>query len=107
MTDYKSIKTFDELIEREHSKLGTDSRNAYEEGAQLFTLNAIILPTHHHNMDNKVYIEDAFDEAVLSPGGELMLKVIAAKQVLKLNVFSREKTLQLYGVTESDLRKYA
>ncbi len=31
MTDYKGIKSFNELIEKEHGKIGTDSRNAYEE----------------------------------------------------------------------------
>jgi len=37
MTDYKGIKTFDELIEKEHVKIGTDSRNQYEEkNATLF-----------------------------------------------------------------------
>ena len=35
MTDYKGIKTFDELIEKEHGKIGTDSRNKYEESAQM------------------------------------------------------------------------
>ena len=26
MTEYKGIKTFDELIEKEHGKIGTESR---------------------------------------------------------------------------------
>jgi len=30
MKDYKGIKSFDELIEREHGEIGTDSRNEYE-----------------------------------------------------------------------------
>ena len=29
MTEYKGIKTFDELIEKEHGKIGTDRRNEY------------------------------------------------------------------------------
>jgi hypothetical protein len=36
MTDYKSIKTFYELIEHEHSKIGIESRNAYKEKTQIF-----------------------------------------------------------------------
>ena len=36
MTDYKGIKSFDELIEREHGKIGTESRNTYEERSQMF-----------------------------------------------------------------------
>jgi DNA-binding XRE family transcriptional regulator len=42
MTDYKGIKTFDELIEREHGKIGTESRNSYEEGAQLFIVSEML-----------------------------------------------------------------
>ncbi len=42
MTDYKGIKTFDELIEREHGKIGTDSRNEYEESATLFIVSEML-----------------------------------------------------------------
>lgn len=42
MTDYKGIKTFDELIEREHGKIGTESRNRYEESAQMFIVSEML-----------------------------------------------------------------
>ena len=42
MTDYSGIKTFDELIEREHGKIGTDSRNEYEERAQMFIISEML-----------------------------------------------------------------
>lgn len=42
MKDYKNIKTFDELIEVEHGKIGTESRNKYEEGAQMFILSEML-----------------------------------------------------------------
>ena len=42
MTDYKGIKTFDELIEREHGKIGTESRNDYEEKAQMFIISEML-----------------------------------------------------------------
>jgi len=42
MTDYKGIKTFDELIEREHGKIGTESRNKYEESAQMFIVSEML-----------------------------------------------------------------
>ena len=42
MTDYKGIKSFDELIEKEHGKIGTDSRNAYEEKAQMFIISEML-----------------------------------------------------------------
>ncbi|MGE4288901.1 MAG: helix-turn-helix domain-containing protein [Salinivirgaceae bacterium] len=42
MTDYKGIKSFDELIEREHGKIGTDSRNEYEEKAQMFIVSEML-----------------------------------------------------------------
>ena len=42
MTNYSGIKTFDELIEQEHGKIGTESRNAYEEGAQMFIISEML-----------------------------------------------------------------
>ncbi len=42
MTDYKGIKSFDELVEREHGKIGTDSRNDYEERAQMFIVSEML-----------------------------------------------------------------
>lgn len=42
MTDYSGLKTFDELIEREHGKIGTDSRNEYEERAQMFIISEML-----------------------------------------------------------------
>jgi DNA-binding XRE family transcriptional regulator len=42
MTDYKGIQTFDELIEREYGKIGTDSRNKYEESAQMFIVSEML-----------------------------------------------------------------
>ena len=42
MKDYKNIKTFDGLIELEHGKIGTESRNKYEEGAQMFIVSEML-----------------------------------------------------------------
>lgn len=42
MTDYNGINTFDELIEREHGKIGTDSRDKYEQNAQMFILSEML-----------------------------------------------------------------
>jgi|SRR5690606_5280385 len=42
MKDYKNIKTFDELIELEHGKLGTESRNKYEEESQMFIVGEML-----------------------------------------------------------------
>ena len=42
MTDYTGIKSFDELIGREHGKIGTDSRNEYEERAQMFIVSEML-----------------------------------------------------------------
>lgn len=38
----KKITNFDELIELEHGKIGTDSRNEYEEKAQLFIVSEML-----------------------------------------------------------------
>jgi ribosome-binding protein aMBF1 (putative translation factor) len=42
MTDYKNITNFDELIEIEHGKIGSDSRNEYEERAQMFIVSEML-----------------------------------------------------------------
>jgi DNA-binding XRE family transcriptional regulator len=42
MTDYNGIKTFDELLEKEYGKVGTESRNAYEEKAQMFIVSEML-----------------------------------------------------------------
>lgn len=42
MKHYKNIKTFDDLIELEHGKIGTERRNKYEEGAQMFIVSEML-----------------------------------------------------------------
>jgi DNA-binding XRE family transcriptional regulator len=42
MDKYKEIKNFDELIELEHGTLGTESRNQYEEHAQMFIISEML-----------------------------------------------------------------
>jgi len=42
MKDYKNIKTFDQLVEVEHGKIGTESRNTYEEKTQMFIISEML-----------------------------------------------------------------
>jgi DNA-binding XRE family transcriptional regulator len=42
MIDYSGIRDFDELIEREHGKIGSESRNEYEERAQMFIISEML-----------------------------------------------------------------
>nr|WP_315156259.1 hypothetical protein [uncultured Flavobacterium sp.] len=42
MKAYKNIQTFDQLIDVEHGKIGTESRNTYEEKSQLFIINEML-----------------------------------------------------------------
>lgn len=42
MKNYRSIRTFDELIDLEHGKIGTESRNTYEENAQMFIVSEML-----------------------------------------------------------------
>ncbi|MDO9154104.1 MAG: helix-turn-helix transcriptional regulator [Paludibacter sp.] len=42
MDKYKGITTFDELIEVEHGKIGTDKRNVYEQKAQMFIVSEML-----------------------------------------------------------------
>jgi DNA-binding XRE family transcriptional regulator len=42
MDKYKNVSNFDELIELEHGKIGTESRNQYEENAQMFIISEML-----------------------------------------------------------------
>jgi len=42
MKDYNNIKTFNELIDLEHGKVGTESRSKYEESAQMFIISEML-----------------------------------------------------------------
>ena len=42
MTNYTGVKTFDELLEREHGIIGTESRNEFEEKAQMFIVSEML-----------------------------------------------------------------
>ncbi|WP_298142997.1 helix-turn-helix transcriptional regulator [Flavobacterium sp.] len=42
MKKYTDIRTFDQLIEVEHGKIGTASRNAYEENSQMFIVSEML-----------------------------------------------------------------
>jgi ribosome-binding protein aMBF1 (putative translation factor) len=42
MTEYSGITNFDELIEKEHGKIGSDNRNSYEERAQMFIVSEML-----------------------------------------------------------------
>jgi DNA-binding XRE family transcriptional regulator len=42
MDDYKNISSFEELIEKEHGKIGIPSRNEYEENAQKFIISEML-----------------------------------------------------------------
>lgn len=50
--------------------------------------------------------DNGLDEVHLSEEDEIKARVIAARRVLKLNTFSREKTLELYRITEEDIKQY-
>lgn len=42
MEKYKNIKTFDDLVDLEHGTIGTESRNKYEDGAQMFIVSEML-----------------------------------------------------------------
>ncbi len=42
MDKYKNITNFEQLIEVEHGKIGTKSRNKYEENAQMFIISEML-----------------------------------------------------------------
>lgn len=42
MKTYETIQNFDELIELEHGKIGTETRNVYEERSQMFIVSEML-----------------------------------------------------------------
>ena len=42
MDKYKNVTDFEQLIELEHGKVGAESRNKYEEGAQMFIISEML-----------------------------------------------------------------
>jgi DNA-binding XRE family transcriptional regulator len=42
MKEYKKISTFNQLIELEHGKIGTETRNVYEEKSQMFIISEML-----------------------------------------------------------------
>ena len=42
MKKYKNITNFDQLVEVEHGKIGTESRNNYEEKTQMFIISEML-----------------------------------------------------------------
>ena len=42
MKNYQNIQNFDQLIEVEHGKIGTESRNSFEEKSQMFIISEML-----------------------------------------------------------------
>ena len=42
MEKYKNIKNFEQLIEMEHGKIGTEIRNTYEANSQMFIISEML-----------------------------------------------------------------
>lgn len=42
MEKYKNMKNFEQLVEVEHGKIGTESRNSYEESSQMFIISEML-----------------------------------------------------------------
>jgi DNA-binding XRE family transcriptional regulator len=42
MKEYKKISTFNQLIELDHGKIGTETRNVYEEKSQMFIISEML-----------------------------------------------------------------
>ena len=42
MKNYQNVQNFDQLIEVEHGKIGTESRNSFEEKSQMFIISEML-----------------------------------------------------------------
>lgn len=47
MKDYKNVRNFDELLDVEYGKIGTDSRNEFDERAQMFIVSEMLKEARH------------------------------------------------------------
>lgn len=89
MTDYKGIKTFDELIEREHGKIRTDSRNEYEEKATLFIVSEMLKEARKESqMTQEQLAEKDGTKKVILP--ELIMPVGISSYQLKLEFLKKD-----------------
>ena len=68
MNKYKDIKTFEELIELEHGKIGTENRNKYEESSQMFIVSEMLKEARKEaNLTQEQLAEKAGTKKVISP----------------------------------------
>jgi ribosome-binding protein aMBF1 (putative translation factor) len=82
MTDYKGIKTFDELIEIEHGKIGTESRNKYEESAQMFIVSEMLKEARkeamltHEQLAEKAGTKKSYISRIENARGDIQLSTL-------------------------------
>ena len=64
----KKITSFDELIELEHGKIGSNSRNEYEEHAQMFIVSEMLKEARlEANLTQQQLAERAGTKKVIYP----------------------------------------
>ena len=76
MKDYSNIKTFDELIEREHGKIGSESRNAYEEKAQMFIISEMLKEARQEANLTKAGTKKSYISKIENAKGNIQLSTL-------------------------------
>jgi DNA-binding XRE family transcriptional regulator len=82
MDKYKNVKTFDDLIEVEHGKVGTESRSIYEENAQMFIIAEMLRQARkeakltQEQLANKVGTKKSYISKIENGKGNIQLSTL-------------------------------
>ena len=82
MIDYSGFQDFDELIELEHGKIGSDSRNDYEERAQMFIVSEMLIEARkeakltQEQLAEKAGTKKSYISKIENPKGNIQLSTL-------------------------------
>ena len=82
MDKYKNINSFDDLIEIEHGKVGSESRSIYEENAQMFIIAEMLKQARkeakltQEQLANKVGTKKSYISKIENGKGNIQLSTL-------------------------------
>ena len=82
MKDYTNVRNFDELLDREYGKIGTDSRNKYDERAQMFIVSEMLKVARHEanltqeQLANKAGTKKSYISKIENAKGNIQLSTL-------------------------------
>jgi len=82
MKDYKNVRNFDELLDVEYGKVGTDSRNEYDEQSQMFIVSEMLKEARHEanltqeQLANKAGTKKSYISKIENAKGNIQLSTL-------------------------------